>query len=121
MGCRGLTSSTDPTMTFCWSERFTPAAVLISVCLIPREEKDGVLESAAACAFAVSDGVTEAMVLYCSGTFLRGTVLVSVRQVVDSVRKIDVDLGGMTCLMREIGIDAEVGSSNTIKNICLPG
>lgn len=86
-------------MTFCWSERFTPAAVLISVCLMPREEKDGALESAAACALAVSEGGPEAMVLYCSGMILLcGTLFVNVRADLDNVCNAVVDLDGMILL-----------------------
>lgn len=89
-----LTSNTDPTTTFCWPERVTPAAVLISVCWIPSEDGDGASASAAAWALAVSEGVPEAMVRFkkCRG------VQVFLREARDNVDKTwDVDLGGMTC------------------------
>lgn len=40
------TSRTEPTRTFCCSERFTPGAVSMFVLLMPMEEKEGALASA---------------------------------------------------------------------------
>lgn len=44
------TSRTEPTRTFCCSERLTPGAVSMFVLLMPMEEKEGALASADACA-----------------------------------------------------------------------